>query len=107
MERLSVPPAEFRRVASQAVEIMARYLEQLRDLPSFPSTTGGESEAAFDRPLPEHGMGTAALDDLAKVLASSRPCGPAFFGYVLGSGGPLVAGAEVVASVLNQNVTAW
>ena len=30
-----------------------------------------------------------------------------FFGYVLGSGEPVGAVADLLASVLNQNVTAW
>src|SRR5262245_55345698 len=107
MERLAVSPDEFRELSSRAVEITTRYLERLRELPAFPSTSGDLAAAAFDRPLPERGMGAAALEDLAKVLALSRPCGPGFFGYVLGSGEPVAAVADFVASVLNQNVTAW
>src|SRR5262245_10828105 len=107
MDRLSVSPEEFRALASRAVEITTRYLEELRELPSFPSTSAGETTAAFDEPLPEHGIGAAAFDDLEAVLARSRPGGPRFFGYVLGSGEPVVAIGDLVASVLNQNVTAW
>ncbi|HEX4826245.1 MAG TPA: aminotransferase class I/II-fold pyridoxal phosphate-dependent enzyme [Candidatus Polarisedimenticolaceae bacterium] len=107
MDRLSVSPDEFRRLAARAVERAARYLERLRDLPSFPATSGAESLATFDRPLPARGMGAAAFDEIENVIANSRPCGPAFFGYVLGSGEPVAAVADLVASVLNQNVTAW
>ena len=107
MDRLSVPPQEFRRLASHAVDVTARYLDRLSELPSFPPTTHDDVRAAFDRPLPERGLGAAALDDLEIVLRHSRPCGPAFFGYVLGSGEPVAAVADLVASVLNQNVTAW
>jgi len=35
------------------------------------------------------------------------PRARAFFGYVLGSGEPVAALADLLASVLNQNVTAW
>ena len=52
-------------------------------------------------------MGIAALDDLKRVMTCVRPPGPRFFGYVLGSGEPIAASADLVASVLNQNVTAW
>jgi glutamate/tyrosine decarboxylase-like PLP-dependent enzyme len=52
-------------------------------------------------------MGAAALDDLVKVIDTSRAQGPRFFGYVLGSAEPVAAGADLLASVLNQNVTAW
>jgi glutamate/tyrosine decarboxylase-like PLP-dependent enzyme len=47
------------------------------------------------------------MDKLADVLALTRPPGPRFFGYALGSGEPVGAVADLVASVLNQNVTAW
>ena len=52
-------------------------------------------------------MGPTALDDLRKVIDASRAQGPRFFGYVLGSGEPVAAGADLLASVINQNVTAW
>lgn len=52
-------------------------------------------------------MGVAALDLLAEVASSSRPPGPRMFGYVVGSGEPVAAAADLLASVLNQNVTAW
>ncbi len=61
----------------------------------------------FAETLPEQGIGAAALDDLSKVIDASRVQGPRFFGYVLGSGEPVAAGADLLASVLNQNVTAW
>ena len=82
----------------------------LAELPrarAFPETSGAEVSAAFDAPLPEEGLGPAALDDLSRVVALSRPPGPRFFGYVLGSGEPVAALADLLASVLNQNVTAW
>lgn len=48
-----------------------------------------------------------ALDDLGAVVDALRPGGPRFFGYVMGSGEPIAAAADLLASVLNQNVTAW
>jgi glutamate/tyrosine decarboxylase-like PLP-dependent enzyme len=76
-------------------------------MPSFPQVSGQETTALFDEAAPELGIGDAAVEDMKKVLAASRPGGPAFFGYVLGSGEPVAAAADLVASVLNQNVTAW
>src|SRR6185436_3712625 len=81
--------------------------EQLPELPSFPPVRGMDTRRLFEHPLPERGLGPAAIDDLDEVLACSRPPGPRFFGYVLGSGDPVGAVADLVASVLNQNVTAW
>ena len=52
-------------------------------------------------------MGDAALDGLPEVLRLSRVQNGRFFGYVLGSGEPVGAVADLLASVLNQNVTAW
>ena len=52
-------------------------------------------------------MGAAALDDLHAVIDASRLPNPRSFGYVLGSGEPIAAAADLLASVLNQNVTAW
>ncbi len=52
-------------------------------------------------------MGIRALDDLELVINSARVGGPRFFGYVMGSGEPVGAAADLLASVLNQNVTAW
>src|SRR5262245_5249982 len=40
MDRLPLPPDEFHRLASRVVDMTAQYLEQLRKLPSFPSTSG-------------------------------------------------------------------
>jgi glutamate/tyrosine decarboxylase-like PLP-dependent enzyme len=61
----------------------------------------------FDKPLPEQGLGEKALDDLQSVINLSRAQNGRFFGYVLGSGDPVGATADLLASVLNQNVTAW
>ena len=41
------------------------------------------------------------------MIDSSRAQNGRFFGYVLGSGEPVGATADLLASVLNQNVTAW
>ena len=48
-----------------------------------------------------------ALDALQDVIRHSRPPTPRFYGYVLGSGEPVAAAADLLASVLNQNLTAW
>lgn len=107
MKRLALDPAEYRYLANRAVELTAELLEKLPELPSFPQTTGERALAAFDSPLPEQGVGREVMDDISQVFAHSRPPSPRFFGYVLGSGEPVAAIADLIASVLNQNVTAW
>ncbi len=107
IDRLSLTPDEFRGLATRVVDLASGFLAGLPDAATFPPTTGAETSAAFDAAAPEEGLGAAALDDLATVLELSRPPSPRFFGYVLGSGEPVAAIADLLASVLNQNVTAW
>ena len=107
MSRLDLSPEQYRILAQRAADLTADFLQQLPTAPAFPTTTGEEVNAIFDRELPEHALCDAAFDDLARVLEFSRPPSPRFFGYVLGSGEPVAAIADLVASVLNQNVTSW
>ena len=107
MNPLEISTDQFRRIAERISEITADYLDQLDSIAVAPPVTGEESFRAFDAGLPEHGMGEAALHDLPKMLRFSRAPNGRFFGYVLGSGEPVAATADLLASVLNQNVTAW
>ena len=106
-ERLPLTAEEFRALADRVADLAAGLLAGLPTARAFPETSGAETLAAFDAPLPEDGLGPAALDALSRVIALSRPPGPRFFGYVLGSGEPVAALGDLLASVLNQNVTAW
>ena len=107
MNPLSLSEAEYQQIYSRVSELALAYLESVNELPSFPAITGAETQVMFSGTAPEQGMGMAALNDLTKVIEAARPCGPRFFGYVLGSGEPVAASADLLASVLNQNVTAW
>ena len=107
MKSLEISPDEFRRLAEKVTQLTADYLRELDSRPIFPSTTGEESERLFHTPLDEKGMGAEALEGLQDVIKHSRAQNARFFGYVLGSGEPVAAVADLVASVLNQNVTAW
>jgi glutamate/tyrosine decarboxylase-like PLP-dependent enzyme len=107
MSRLDLSPERYRILAQRAADLTADFLQQLPTAAAFPATTGEEVNETFDRELPEKALCDAAFDDLARVLELSRPPSPRFFGYVLGSGEPVAAIADLVASVLNQNVTSW
>ena len=108
MNPLEISPEQFRRLAQRVADLAAEYLESLPARETFPTQASGEEvKQVFDVPLPLQGAGEAALDQLADVLRFSRPPSPRFFGYVLGSGDPVGATADLLASVLNQNVTAW
>ena len=61
----------------------------------------------FAQPCPEDGLGDAALGALSDVLQHSRAQNGRFFGYVLGSGEPVGATADLLASVINAAVTSW
>jgi len=107
MSSLEVSQAEFRNLAARVISIAADYYAGLQDVRAFPLVSGAQTREALDEPLPQDGMHGAALDALARVTEMSRAPSPRFFGYVLGSGEPVAALADLFASVLNQNVTAW
>src|SRR5205807_683193 len=107
MSLLEIAPDEFRRLAAEVTEIAADYLSSLESRPVFPKTSGQETQHLFQAPLPEEAMGAKAFKYLHDVVNHSRAQNGRFFGYVLGSGEPVSAVADLLASVLNQNVTAW
>ena len=104
MKTLDISPDEFRRLAGKVTEFTADYLRELDSRPIAPSTSGEEVERLFGAPLREDGMGAEALAGLQDVIEHSRAQNGRFFGYVLGSGEPVAAVADLLASVLNQNV---
>jgi len=89
------------------MQLSVGYLRELDSRPISPTTTGKEAERLFRKPLSEKGMGAEALAGLRDVIEHSRAQNGRFFGYVLGSGEPVAAVADLLASILNQNVTAW
>ena len=104
---LAISPAAFRRLSERVTELAAEYLQNLDAQAISPATDGAETLRAFQTPIPEQGMAEEALNGLAEVPRLSRAQNGRFFGYVLGSGEPVAAVADLLASVLNQNVTAW
>src|SRR5579862_1915584 len=104
---LSVTNQEFRDLAARMVALVADFYTQLGEMRAYPQTSGEETTRAFEEELPATGLREAALDALERVVQMSRPPSPRFFGYVLGSGEPVAALGDLLASVLNQNVTAW
>ena len=107
MRALEISTDEFRRLSQTVTDLASEYLTGLSSRQIFPNITGAQSEETFSSQIPENGMGNRALDDLKKVVEFSRAQNGRFFGYVLGSGDPVAATADLLAGVLNQNVTAW
>ncbi len=104
---LDLPPPRFLALAAGAARLSAEHLARLDSLPIQPRVSGGETERLFPAEAPEQGVGERVLELLGEVAAASRAQNGRFFGYVLGSGEPSGAIADLLASVLNQNVTAW
>jgi aromatic-L-amino-acid decarboxylase len=107
MNPLLISPEEFHDTVLEIAKLATNYLRELDGLRAFPETTGEQTERVFSGAAPEQGLGAASLDGLSDVLALSRPPSPRFYGYVLGSGELVAAAADLLASVLNQNGTAW
>ena len=98
MNALQLSANDFRTLATRATELASDYLVELDDLRTFPEVSGEATRRAFAAALPEKGLGPAAFDALAEVLNLSRPPSPRFFGYVHGSGEPVAAIADLLAS---------
>src|SRR5437660_12069798 len=107
MTALQLSPDDFRRIAKQVTDLAAEYLESMDSRPISPQATGADTERLFRSVLPEEGAGEEVWKELQPVIQHSRAQNGRFFGYVLGSGEPLGAMADLLASILNQNVTAW
>ncbi|HEY4757539.1 MAG TPA: aminotransferase class I/II-fold pyridoxal phosphate-dependent enzyme [Chthoniobacterales bacterium] len=102
--------SEIRRWGDAAVELMAEYLGTIRDRPVYPLTTSCEIRGRLDRGLPEepvefdHLLGT--FRDV--LIELSRHNGhPRMFGYVQAPGTAIAGIADLLASTLNANLTAW
>ena len=107
MNPLVLSNEEYRDAYARISQLALDFVASINERPCFPDITGDESVKMFAQNLPEEGLGPGALNILPRVLDASRPPNPRFFGYVLGSGEPIAAAADLLASVLNQNATAW
>jgi aromatic-L-amino-acid decarboxylase len=107
MSALHLEDGEFRALAAHITDLAAAYLAGLGRAPAYPRVSGAQLLQVFAAGLPEDGLGDGALGALRDVLELSRAPTPRFYGYVLGSGDPVAALGDFLASVLNQNVTAW
>jgi len=107
MRSLEIPPDDFRRIAEHVTQLVCEYLAGIDSRATFPLVSGEAVNHLFRHPLNEDGLGEKSLEGLRQVIDSSRVQNGRFFGYVLGSGEPVARAADLLASVLNQNVTAW
>jgi len=107
MNPLEISPEQFHDIVLHVGELATDFLRSLDTVRAYPLVTGAETTQLFGGPVPEEGLGPESLDALEQVLACVRPPTGRFFGYVLGSGDPVGAAADLLASVINNNQTAW
>jgi aromatic-L-amino-acid decarboxylase len=107
MAALDVPDDVFRHLAARIVDRSASYLATLDARPVVPRVSGEDTLALFDRPAPETGIGEGIVDELDAIADASRAATGRMFPYVAAPAEPVAALADLYASVLNNNVTAW
>ncbi|WP_245450656.1 pyridoxal phosphate-dependent decarboxylase family protein [Borborobacter arsenicus] len=104
---LEISNQELSQLADEAIDLAKAYWASLDHRPSYPTTSGEQTAALFSRPWAEEGLGGSVLQDFKLITEHARPSTGRFFGYVAGSGEPIGALGDLLASVLNQNVGAW
>lgn len=107
MHSLKISDEELSRLTQEAMSLALKYWASVDALPSYPVTSGEITAQLFSRSWSEQGLGRTVLDDFTEIAKHVRPSGGRFFGYVLGSGEPVGALGDLLAAVLNQNVTSW
>lgn len=104
---LDLAPENFQRLVDGVAQLAAEHLAGLDAHAIAPHVSGADTERLFGGDAPETGVGLEVVSLLRAVVGASRAQNGRFLGYVLGSGEPAGAAADLLASVLNQNVTAW
>lgn len=107
---LDPPTDEIRRALDATADWIVRFIGSIHDQPVAPRTSSDELRAVLDSSLPEEG--TDLTDLLAtfrdELVPRSRLDGhPRFFGYVSSPGSVVGAIGDLLASVLDANVTSW
>lgn len=109
-DTLDLPVADFRALGDKLLDLAARWLASESDASLLERPGGAELAALFAQTPPEQGIDDDALlaDLRDKVLRHSRHNGhPRQFAHVCASPDPVGALADLLVSILNQNVTAW
>src|SRR5438128_9597640 len=101
---------EIRDWGNSISQLMIDYLGGLRDRPVYRHTSSREIRDGLDPVLPTKGID---FDSLLKVFRetivpfSRQNAHPRMFGYVQSPGTPIAAFADLLASMLNANLTVW
>src|SRR5205809_5511598 len=101
---------EIRDWGESAIQLMIGYLGDLRDRPVYRHMFSRRIRDRLDLSLPTKGID---FDGLLKVFRetivpfSRQNAHPRMFGYVQSPGTPIAAFADLLASMLNANLTIW
>src|SRR5688572_755769 len=92
-----------------ALDWALRYFAEQAELPVYPTISASELTARLSGTLPADPQSVAnVMADFDEVARYGRHNGhPRMFGYVQSSGSFAGAVADLLASVINQNVTSW
>src|SRR5881227_278158 len=107
---LDPTPDEIGDWGNSVIQLMAEYLGGLRDHKVYRHISSREIRDSLDPALPTKGID---FDALLKVFReniipfSRQNAHPRMFGYVQSPGTPLAAFADLLASILNANLTVW
>jgi glutamate/tyrosine decarboxylase-like PLP-dependent enzyme len=110
MKMLEPSADELRAWSNSVIELMTNYLGDIRDRPVYRQMSSREIRDRLDATLPIRGTD---LDGLLKVFRedivpfSRQNPHPRMFDYVQSPGTPLAAFADLLASMLNANLTVW
>ncbi len=107
MSELQISNQELSSLTEEAMDLARNYWALVEERPAYPATTGKKTQELFSRTWAEDGLGRDVLNDFKTIADHSRPSGPKFFAFVFGSGEPVGALGDLLASALNQNVGAW
>ena len=101
---------ELRTMGERTVDTMVEYYSQIESMRITPMASLAEIRAQLDQELP---VGGASFDELVRtieevIIPTCRQNGhPRMFGYVTSPGTAASALADLLASVVNVNSTAW
>src|SRR5437667_5572194 len=110
MDILDPSADEIRDWGNSVIQFMTDYLGDLRARPVYRHTSSHEIRSGLDATLPTEGTD---FDSLLKVFCdtivpfSRQNVHPRMFGYVQSPGTPIAAFADLLASMLNANLTIW
>lgn len=106
---LEISEMDLRELSAHTTKLVADYYSEIRSVPVFPETHGGQTNETLGNRLPIEGEPLdQLLDDCRAILKGSRHNGhPRFFGYVASPSTAPGAYADLIASAINANVTSW